>query len=214
MSIVKSEEIMPYVLLFPKAAKVDPNDIEKLIADAKDSSGWAAGVSHSLGGYFCKDYSMVTVESDTHLSRPLKQAIQKYLYKYNLSDMLKDNLQIEGASLRQYFPKTFLGPHGDWDEKDSSSKNWTITANIYLNDNYSGGEICFWKPPYTTHEQNPVHNSTILPETSYKPSKGDILIFPSAIMHAVNVVDKFRYGINVTLIQDSQPTWYLDRFNR
>lgn len=57
-------------------------------------------------------------------------------------------------------------------EKDMPGSKFGITTTFYLNDNYLNGEICF-----------KINDSYI----SYKPTKGDVIVFPSSLPyhHAV-----------------------------
>ena len=63
----------------------------------------------------------------------------------------------------------------DWyHEKDYSTKKLVATINIYLNSNYSGGEICAY---------DSISNKSYV----YKPGEGDLVIMPShsPFYHAV-----------------------------
>jgi len=63
----------------------------------------------------------------------------------------------------------------DWyHEKDYSTKKLIATLNIYLNDNYEGGEICAY---------DSISNKSYV----YKPGEGDLVIMPShsPFYHAV-----------------------------
>lgn len=62
-------------------------------------------------------------------------------------------------SISKYFPGTYMGPHTDSSQNPTTEN---ISAVIYLNENYKGGEINF-----------PNQNIMI------KPSAGSIVIFPS-----------------------------------
>ena len=64
------------------------------------------------------------------------------------------------------------------ENKDEPGKQHMITCNIYLNDNYDGGEIVF----------KIFNEDSTYSQISYKPEAGDIVIFPSTepYYHGVN----------------------------
>lgn len=64
-------------------------------------------------------------------------------------------------SISKYFEGASMGPHVDWDE-DHARLEPIVSAVMYLNDDYTGGELHF-------REQN----------VTIKPEAGSIVIFPS-----------------------------------
>lgn len=75
-------------------------------------------------------------------------------------------------------PQTMLGPHPD---NHKGAEAISLSGVIYLNDNFSGGELCF-------------------PELSYcyKPKRGSLVIFPSPYIHEIKeIISGFRYAIPV-----------------
>jgi hypothetical protein len=81
------------------------------------------------------------------------------IYKYNMS--YKDKADIPNELMLQYHVDEMPeGAHEKYDHK-------AITITIYPNDDYDGGEICFY---------DEVSNKAY----KYKPKAGDITVFPSA----------------------------------
>jgi hypothetical protein len=82
------------------------------------------------------------------------------------------------------------------DDVDSAGLKLTITLTMYLNDNYSGGEVSFYD-----EKTNTIHN--------YKPKAGDITVFPSArpFYHGVfPFFEEDRYLIRMFLAYNFQGT--------
>jgi len=84
-------------------------------------------------------------------------------------------------------PINFNAFHSDVFEQDMDTPGYKLifTSMMYLNDNYEGGEICFW-------DQDKV--------VGYKPEAGDIVVFPSCepFYHGVlNTYNHERYAIRV-----------------
>ena len=77
----------------------------------------------------------------------------------------------------KYFPGHGSGPnnamlyHTDFQQerKDARGEKPIITCNMYLNDDYSGGEV-----RYKIKEEDGFF------EISYKPNAGEVMVFPSA----------------------------------
>lgn len=65
------------------------------------------------------------------------------------------------------------------EKRDAPGMKFMVTCNIYLNDDYEGGEVCF---------------SVGEDRFSYKPKAGDILVFPSTppYYHGVKATTKGR----------------------
>jgi hypothetical protein len=89
-----------------------------------------------------------------------------------------------------------------------SSRQFLLTANLYINDDYDGGEIIF------------LHNGNLIP---YKPIKGDLIVFPSGsplypeepnrdpYFHAVGLVsngEKFFTRSYIQYETENQPYFY------
>lgn len=87
-------------------------------------------------------------------------------FKYDVAKIESNN---RNDVLMDYHVDEFLMP------SEKKSKRHVITINLYLNDEYSGGEIC-------------AYDSISKKIYSFKPSPGDIIVMPSTepFYHAVN----------------------------
>lgn len=79
--------------------------------------------------------------------------------KYIRTEWLDDNRDSSWGSLVMHFHTDY--EVGKWFLK---CRQFLITANLYINDDYEGGEIIFY------------HNDSLI---EYKPQKGDLIVFPS-----------------------------------
>jgi predicted 2-oxoglutarate/Fe(II)-dependent dioxygenase YbiX len=71
---------------------------------------------------------------------------------------------MDQMSISMYEPHTYMGPHVDHEGGTSYNRTAaTVSACLYLNDDYDGGEIAF-----------PDQSITI------KPKAGSLVIFPSS----------------------------------
>lgn len=91
------------------------------------------------------------------------------------------------------FKFNFTAFHSDFFEQDMDTPGYKLifTVMIYLNDDYSGGEICFW------------NGEKLL---GYKPKAGDIVVFPSCepFYHGVlNIGENDRYAIRMNYCSES-----------
>lgn len=100
----------------------------------------------------------------------------KYIKDLNIN---LPNWQFDEADLAKYYhnsginKKVAMAYHTDYEKGKHAEPGgkFAITALFYLNDDYSNGEICF----------RILNNdcSKIIEEIKYKPSKGDVVVFPS-----------------------------------
>lgn len=105
--------------------------------------------------------------------------ILQYIEINNLKNMYPKK---DFITISKLLPGNGMGPHQD---NKSINSNHFICM-MYLNDNYSGGEIVF-------------------PESliSYKPEAGDIILYKANIVHMVNpVLSGARYSIGYGLTDD------------
>jgi hypothetical protein len=105
------------------------------------------------------------------------------LYKES-NNIELDNWSEDGWNIAKYVPNPkdhseyAMMYHTDFQREFSHNPDlkFAITAVFYLNDNYKGGEIVF----KFLDKDDP---QILRKEYSYKPSEGDILIFPSGPPH-------------------------------
>ena len=104
--------------------------------------------------------------------------------------IIQDNWSMEAPHICRYFDGHGAGPeegigmafHTDFpqDDIDSPGPKQKITCNMYLNDNYKGGEIVF----------KIFKDKDSFDRVTYKPVAGDIVIFPST--------EPYYHGVNLT----------------
>ena len=104
------------------------------------------------------------------------QTTTKYIEDLNIN---LPNWQFDPADLAKYYPNSGINKniamvyHTDYERGKNAEPGgkFAITALFYLNDDYDNGEICFR-----------ILNddcSKIIEEITYKPSMGDVVVFPS-----------------------------------
>lgn len=110
------------------------------------------------------------------------------------------NKYTDGAGISTNYAMNY---HTDFvqTEKDLPGNKFAITTTFYLNDNYENGEICF-----------KINDHYI----SYKPTKGDVIVFPSQppYYHAVRkAVGSDRYMIRAfwQFNYDGSEEWLLNK---
>ena len=123
--------------------------------------------------------------------------------KYIRLEWLDDDRPDSWGNLAMQFHTDY--EMGKWFTK---SRQFLLTANLYINDDYDGGEIIF------LHDAEFIH---------YKPSKGDLIVFPSGsplypekplrnpYFHGVNVVrsgEKYFTRSYVQYETDYDEYWY------
>jgi hypothetical protein len=95
------------------------------------------------------------------------------------------NLEVEQAVLIEVVPGNTPEEHADNQNLDGTPKtgcsNFVISAVVYLNDDFTGGDLMFPRVDYR-----------------YKPSSGDCVIFPSDLIHS-HYVDKVLSGNRFSL---------------
>jgi hypothetical protein len=134
-------------------------------------------------GRDCSDYAFQDEMIDSlddnqkfiflRVKNPMVECLKDYKLKYFLIDDLNDTAWI----FLRYGEDQQFGNHMD----DGPICNRMVSVTAYLNDDYDNGEIFF-------------QNFNV----SYKPKKGDILVFPSNFLyvHRVNPVKNgIRYAV-------------------
>jgi 2OG-Fe(II) oxygenase superfamily len=143
------------------------------------------------------EFETETQESDSNkayvsseFSKIFKEITSDYIKRNNVE---LPNWHSSDPQLCKYFPKKvkytglILPFHTDYQQERSKMPGIKhgITANLYINDNYEGGEVLFQVEP----------SEDII---SYKAKAGDLVVFPSGApyYHGVkNVIDGEKYII-------------------
>lgn len=124
-----------------------------------------------------------------------------------------DNWIYGGWDLAKYFSRSIeespmaMAFHTDFqrEQADAPGTKFGVTAVFYLNDNYTGGEVC-----YRFFDPNDI--SIVVENFNYKPSAGDVAIFLSGHphYHGVNTVtegEKYIIRTYWRYYQDGSPKW-------
>lgn len=220
MSLSEPVELDKYILVFSDAIK-NPDKFVSNFLNTTPGSGRSVVEKHSSFGTDGAESFMllrlppedqrsdIRIEPDDlflsdllEFDRISKQAFNKYLDIYGIN--LSEPTEVTHSGMRHYATGGFVGPHQDYSHRDVGTPNFTVTLNAYLTDDYEGGEIAFLSDDTTAEEPNEREI-----KISYRPNKGDIVVFPSVIWHKVlPVTSGDRYNINTVLVESEVPTWY------
>jgi hypothetical protein len=121
------------------------------------------------------------------ISHPIEKNINNLFYETTKKYIEENNIQypswhFEGWNIAKYNPQPeteyAMMYHTDFQREFAANpgSKFGVTAVFYLNDNYEGGEIIFRFFKDDSLKE-------IEKDFSYKPSKGDILVFPSGPPH-------------------------------
>lgn len=155
---------------------------------------------------------------DTIPERPIRQNVAEQFYwatkEYvDYTNMELPNWICKNWTLARYIPDENvinndtlnMNYHTDYQvmQHDWPGEKFTITAVIYPNDDYEGGEIAFRVAD---------ENWKIAKEVEYKPKAGDIVIFPAGhpYYHGVKRIwNKAKYIIRVywQYMAEATPEW-------
>lgn len=229
------EYIHPKIWVFKKALKGGPEMIkffEKTIPDQwKDWYTFGSHAQISKCGYnFNKfpSYENWNEEILEYEENEYVKQIQELFY--HATKLYCNNLNIELPNwvfdtfdIAMYNEKAgvtekrAMSYHTDYEQGKhiEPGKKFAITCLFYLNDDYEGGEIYFriFNDDY----------SELLETISYKPSEGDIVIFPSGdprytklntFFHGVNIVDsgkKYLVRSYWKYIHDGDPEYFEEK---
>ena len=170
---------------------IDKEGCADLIGMTEDSPHWQ--LSQIEGQVQNSDIRNCSILPISHMAREgieLYQTIDQYLFPI-ASDALKaysnehSAVSISkdtGYALLRYEAGQFYTQHTD----SFTEEQRTLTCSLMLNDDYEGGEFCFFDQAL-----------------SYRPSAGDALMFPSNFMYP-HEIRPITSGIRYSLI-----TWYV-----
>ncbi len=122
-------------------------------------------------------------DDQSYISESLYNAVETSLKKYyDVYPRAEKNIksQEKFVKLLKYYPGSFMPAHSD-----HGITSRTISSVLYLNDNYSGGELYF---PYF--------------DITFKPKAGSVILFPSNFMY-VHEVKTITDGIRYSF-----PNWF------
>jgi len=148
-------------------------------------------------------------------SNPVLKELSETMSGYKNRFIKENNLEIkelysERIDIRKYINDTSLSWHADFIPEDDDTF-WSMTINVYLNDEYDGGNIQF-------KMHLPPNNEETETFVDYKPEKGDLLIFPSGVPYyhqTTPVSNGTRYYANTMIVESSSPSWqnYFNKSN-
>ena len=161
-------------------------------SDATDGSiVWNSDNFNKYKKHFEKRSDFNLFEKEYFLYKSLRvatsTALKHYVYVKNVN--LPDNWYLTYPTLAKYNPGFSIDQHNhamnfhtDYNIRDHwfSGSKFYLTSTSYLNDNYNGGEICFFK------------NKSII---KYKPEAGDIIVFPSGDP-SLGLDNLYYHGVN------------------
>lgn len=161
-------------------------DCAGLIKAAEDTKKWETAAVENMDGsvqvrsYFRNNSRIYLKELD-----PIWDKKLFYLFNQALSEYIPHllfpytKLQDEGYEVLKYGPGEFFKPHVD-DGAEWQNHNRKISTILFLNDDFTGGELEFTK-----------HGLKV------KPKTGTVLVFPSsfAFPHQVLPPDGNRYTV-------------------
>lgn len=218
--MIEPLELCKYVLVFPNAIE-DPDNLVSNFLRTTPGDGFSIVQKHeSFGTDGAESFMLLRLPPEDQRSELLAnkedffiddlikfdelshKIFKHYVDKYNIS--LSEPTEITHSGMRHYAEGGYVGPHQDYSLEDPDTPNFTVTLNAYLTDDYEGGEIAFLldSSSESGSPERDIH-------TTYRPNKGDVVVFPSAMWHKVlPVTAGHRYNINTVLVEAEVPTWY------
>lgn len=128
------------------------------------------------------------MEIDQTLSEFVLSMIHKYLPK----ELRGKKLSCLNPMFRylKYSPGNYFRPHYDLTHTDEFGRVSLITVQIYLNDDFTGGETAFYND-----------NERII--YKHVPKKGDIILFDQCLEHAgLQVVEGTKYSVRTDVMYE------------
>lgn len=132
-------------------------------------------------------------------------ATQHYMQYHNVTR--EDHWTTMGPSICKYISdlehsgldNLSMAYHTDYDfiRGDEPGDKFAITCTMYLNDDYEGGEVWFYlkEDGSTYFDSNEVPKEDVL---IYKPSAGDLLVFPSGHPDVLSDGKTYFHGVSRT----------------
>lgn len=193
------KKIHPRIFIFKSAIKNCENIINYYNKNSEWRDWYTFGEMTNITNHDPNEYKDFPSESDWKNS--LKEndycvEIKKHFYNvtkiyFNEINNLPKNIKFSNFSIAKYFPNAGVSDnmamhyHTDFQQERFRIPEYKFhtTCLFYLNDNYEGGEISF---RVLNKDQTEIDF-----QIDYKPSSGDIVVFPST--------PPFYHGVKKTL---------------
>ncbi len=132
---------------------------------------------------FCKRI----MEIDYKLGDYIMSIVDKFLPD-NITELKKININPMFRYLK-YGPGNYFKPHYDGPYEDNNGNVSLITIQMYLNDDFKGGETVF----YDACDGKKIY--------THVPKKGDIILFEQTIEHtALTVTEGIKYSVRTEVM--------------
>jgi len=206
-----AEEIYPKVMVFHNALNDPEEFLNKITIDQRYVEPWRSWYTLGNQTLFLnypnfefnsfplqKEWESKSNQSDNTLARYVSNIFfsctKQYVEKYQI---LQQNWVHGIPAICSHFPKEntknlAMQYHTDFIMSQSENPGYkhSLTCNVYINDDYEGGEVSYkiFKDEHTYDL------------FSYKPKKGDVVVFPSTApyFHGVkNTLNNDKYFIRM-----------------
>jgi predicted 2-oxoglutarate/Fe(II)-dependent dioxygenase YbiX len=168
---------------------------EIILSDLLANSWWS-DYTNTGGGETVKGrHTSIGEDSPTYsvILEAFEKNIQQYISENNV-DISINNMGKGYWGVREYQPETYMTPHADiygFVKENGNPSIPVITALLYLNDEYEGGQLSF-----------PDDKLMI------KPAKGSMIIFPSRLVHGVELISGGNRYLTATYVYDKDFSVY------
>ena len=141
-----------------------------------------------------------TINPDDELYEEILEAFKACLNEYTPakeSGISESNMDSNKFIVREYSAGSYMTEHGDaysYVRLDGQEVAPILTAILYLNEDYTGGDIEF-----------------VRKGISLKPKAGSLVIFPSSDMHKVNTVIQGNRYMTQTYIHNKNISEYEEK---
>ena len=118
---------------------------------------------------------------------------------HHLPEKIKQSIYVNDYfRFSKYTPGQYFGLHQDKVNRDKNGSKAIMTINIFLNDNFEGGETCFYENDDATSTTQPAVVHAI-------PQTGRGAIFENQIWHTGNIVQKgYKYLLRTDVMMKQQ----------
>jgi hypothetical protein len=165
------------------------------LKDLLENSWWSSYTNGGGGETVIGRHTNIGQESPLYnlILNAFSKCINEYISENNI-DISINNMGTGNWGIREYQPGTYMTPHADIygfvKEKGNHSVP-ILTALLYLNEDYEGGQLSF-----------PDENFEI------KPSQASLVVFPSKIVHGVNLIESGNRYLTTTYVYEKDFSVY------